>query len=177
MVLSGSPIWFTDPSYGIDSDYEGDKADAELPCQVYRIDPTGRITVVADDFVMPNGLAFSPDEKYLYIADSGRTQNPTPIRRFELDNDGSSLERGEIFAECTAGVFDGFRCDTNGRIWTSAADGVHCYNPSGNLIGKLRIPELVANVTFGGPKRNRLFICGTTSIYSVYLKVNGCTPG
>ncbi len=69
------------------------------------------------------------------------------------------------------------RCDTEGRIWTSAADGVHCYNPQGELIGKLRIPELVANVTFGGAKRNRLFICGTTSLYSVYLTVNGCTPG
>jgi len=170
-------IWFTDPSYGIKSDYEGDRADSELPCQVYRIDPAGRITVVADDFVMPNGLAFSPDEKRLYIADSGIIDGPTHIRKFAVSDDGDTLIGGDIFAECTAGVFDGFRCDTEGRIWTSAADGVHCYNPQGELIGKLRIPELVANVTFGGAKRNRLFICGTTSLYSVYLTVNGCTPG
>lgn len=177
VVKRDGSIWFTDPSYGIKSDYEGDRADPELPCQVYRIDPTGRITMVANDFVMPNGLAFSPDEKTLYIADSGIVDKPTHIRQFTVSDDGDSLAGGEIFAECTAGVFDGFRCDTEGRVWTSAADGVHCYNQAGELIGKLRIPELVANVTFGGAKRNRLFICGTTSIYAVYLFVNGCTPG
>ncbi|HVW58072.1 MAG TPA: SMP-30/gluconolactonase/LRE family protein [Rhizobiaceae bacterium] len=177
VVKSDGSIWFTDPSYGIDSDYEGHKAESEQKAnRVYRVDPrNGAITVVADDFVQPNGLAFSPDEKILYIVDTGRTHRddaPAHIRKFAVSDDGK-LSGGAIFADCTAGLFDGFRLDTAGRIWTSAADGVHCYDPDGTLIGKIRVPEIVANVCFGGEKRNYLYICGTTSLYGVRLPVNG----
>ena len=130
--------------------------------------------------VRPNGLAFSPDERYLYVADTGSThqQNgPQHIRRFSVGADGATVSGGEIFAESTSGLFDGFRVDRTGRIWTSTAEGVHCYEPDGSLIGKILIPEMVANVTFGGTKLNRLFICGTTSLYSVYVTANGCRPG
>lgn len=180
VVKSDGSVWFTDPSYGILSDYEGDRATPELTCNVYRIDADGRLTVVADDFVKPNGLAFSPDESVLYIADTGVTHDehgPRHIRALKVSADGQSLDKGVVFAECTAGVFDGFRCDCDGRIWSSASDGVHCYSVDGRLIGKVRIPEIVANVTFGGEKLNRLFICGTSSLYSVYVTVNGCKPG
>lgn len=180
VVKSDGSIWFTDPSYGILTDYEGDRASPELPCQVYRIDNDGSLGVVADDFEKPNGLAFSPDESVLYVADTGATHlqdGPRHIRKFAVSAHGTSLSGGEVFAQCTAGLFDGFRCDTDGRIWTSAEDGVHCYNPEGILIGKIRIPEIVSNVTFGGAKRNRLFICGTSSLYAVYVTVNGCKIG
>lgn len=180
VVKSDGSIWFTDPSYGILTDYEGNRADAELPCQVYRIDPDGSMGVIASDFEKPNGLAFSPDESILYVADTGVTHlagGPKHISALELSRDGKSLQASTVFAECTEGLFDGFRVDTQGRIWSSAGDGVHCYSPQGTLIGKVRIPELVANVTFGGAKRNRLFICGTTSLYAVYLTVNGCAVG
>jgi gluconolactonase len=177
VVKSDGSIWFTDPSYGIDSDYEGDAAPSEIgACNVYRIDPqNGRVTVVASDFVQPNGLAFSPDESLLYIVDTGRTHRengPAHIRSFAVGDGGKLAGRG-VFVECTAGLFDGFRLDTAGRIWTSAADGVHCYDPDGTLIGKVLVPEVVANVCFGGPKRNYLYICGTTSLYGVRLPVNG----
>lgn len=180
VVKSDGTVWFTDPSYGIGSDYEGDRADPEMPCRVYRIDTNGSITVVADDFVMPNGLSFSTDESLLYVSDTGATHvpdGPKHIRGFSVSSDGASLSGGDIFADSTCGLFDGFRVDTDGRIWTSAGDGVHCYNKSGGLIGKVLIPEGVANVTFGGAKRNRLFICATTSLYAVYLSVNGCKVG
>lgn len=176
VVKSDGSIWFTDPSYGIMSDYEGESAEPELPCQVYRIDPDGSMSVVATDFVKPNGLAFSPDESILYIADTGASHapdGPKHIRALQLSDDGKSLGDSRVFAESSAGLFDGFRVDLDGRVWTSAADGVHCLNTEGELIGKILIPELVANVTFGGPKRNRLFICGTTSLYSLYLAING----
>jgi gluconolactonase len=172
VVSSDGAIWFTDPSYGIDSDYEGHRAEREIGgCHVYRVDPaTGACAIVADDFDMPNGLAFTPDERRLYVSDSGA---PRHMRVFDVD--GASLSGGEVFATCTTGFFDGFRLDEAGRIWTSAGDGVHCYEPDGTLIGKILLPEAAANVTFGGPKRNRLFICATTSLYAVYLLVNGAT--
>ncbi|MEM7720401.1 MAG: SMP-30/gluconolactonase/LRE family protein [Pseudomonadota bacterium] len=179
VVKSDGSIWFTDPSYGIMMDYEGDRADSEIgACHVYRVDPSGTITQMTTDYVKPNGLAFSPDESVLYIADTGASHDPDGpkhIRKHSVAADGT-LGGGEVFAECTAGLFDGFRCDRDGRIWSSAADGVHCYASDGTLIGKVQIPELVANVCFGGPKLNRLFICGTTSLYSVFLNVNGVSP-
>ncbi len=181
VVKSDGSIWFTDPPYGILIDYEGAKAESEIGINhVYRIDPaSGAIAVVLDDFDKPNGLAFSPDESLLYVADTGASHDPAGprhIRAFDVNPDGRSLGANRVFADCTAGLFDGFRLDTDGRIWTSAADGVHCYTPEGALIGKIRIPELVANVCFGGPRLNRLFICGTTSLYSVYLAVIGVNP-
>lgn len=179
VVKSDGSIWFTDPSYGILMDYEGDRADSEIgACHVFRVDPSGDIRIVADDYVKPNGLAFSPDERQLFIADTGVTHTPGGPAHIRVHDvtDAGSLQGGGVFAECTAGVFDGFRCDRAGRIWTSAADGVHCLAPDGRLIGKIRVPELVANVCFGGPKLNRLFICGTTSLYSVFLNVNGVSP-
>ncbi len=180
VVKSDNSIWFTDPAYGIDTDYEGDKSEPEIDgCHVYRVDPkSGNVDRVVGDMVRPNGIAFSPDEKYLYIVDTGATHKengPRHIRRFTVN--GKTLKGGEVFAESTAGLFDGFRIDRDGRIWTSTAEGVHCYDPDGTLIGKILIPELVANVTFGGTKLNRLFICGTTSLYSIYLTVSGSKRG
>jgi gluconolactonase len=177
VVRSDGSIWFTDPAYGIDSDYEGHKADSEIgACHVYRVDPgSGAIRIAADDFVRPNGLAFSPDERLLYIADTGVSHmkdGPKHIRVFRVADDGK-LSGGEVFATCTDAVFDGFRLDTEGRIWSSAGDGVHCLEPDGTLIGKVLVPERVANVVFGGPKRNRLFICATTALYAVLVAVNG----
>jgi gluconolactonase len=170
VVRSDGSIWFTDPSYGIDSDYEGHRADSEIgACHLYRVDPQdGAVRIAADDFDRPNGLAFSLDERRLYVSDTGRDH----LRVFEVADDGA-LSGGAVFASCTVGSFDGFRLDQAGRIWTSAGDGVHCYDPDGTLIGKLRIRETVANLVFGGPKRNHLFICATTSLYAVLLPVNG----
>ncbi len=178
VVKSDGSIWFTDPPYGILIDYEGEQAASEIGGNhVYRVDAQSRkITRVCDDFDKPNGLAFSPNEKYLYVTDTGasHTKNgPKHIRRFDVRAGGQTLSNSKVFADCTAGLFDGFRLDGDGRIWTSAADGVHCYLPDGTLIGKIRIPELVSNVAFGGPRLNRLFICGTTSLYSAYLAING----
>ncbi len=177
VVRSDGSIWFTDPAYGIDSDYEGHKAEAEIGgCHVYRIDgQTGALAIVADDFVRPNGIAFSPDERHLYVADTGATHvkdGPRHIRVFDVE-EGGRLAKGRVFASCTAGLFDGFRLDVEGRLWTSAGDGVHCYAPDGTLIGKVLVPEVTANVAFGGPKRNRLYICGTTSLYAIMVQTNG----
>ncbi|WP_424969713.1 SMP-30/gluconolactonase/LRE family protein [Dinoroseobacter sp. S76] len=178
VVKSDGSIWFTDPSYGIMMDYEGDRAESEIgACHVYRIDPaTGDVRAVATDFVKPNGLAFSADEETLFIADTGGTHDPdgpAHIRRFAVGADGKSLSGGEVFATCTNGFFDGFRLDREGRIWSSAADGVHCLAPDGRLIGKIHLPEIVGNVCFGGAKKNRLFMAATSSLYAVYLNVNG----
>lgn len=176
VVKSDGSIWFTDPAYGIESDYEGDRAESEIGgCHVYRVDPaTGAVEAVITDMVRPNGIAFSPDESRLFVADTGRTHGaefPAHIRRFEVN--GDRIGRSTVFADCTAGLFDGFRFDTEGHLWTSAGDGVHCYAPDGALIGKIKVPEVVANVTFGGLKRNVLYVCGTRSLYAVRLMVNG----
>ena len=163
-------IWFTDPSYGIDSDYEGHRADSEIgACHVYRVDPaTGGVAKVAGDFERPNGLAFSLDERRLYIADTARRH----IRAFSVDGDGA-LAGGEVFATCTAGSFDGLRLDDAGRVWAAAHDGLHCFAADGTLLGKLLVPEVVSNLTFGGPKRNQLFITASTSVYSIRLNITG----
>ena len=178
VVKSDGSIWFSDPTYGIDSDYEGDAAPSEIGASfVYRYDPaSGDCVAVATDFVKPNGLAFSPDEKLLYIADTGATHvkdGPRHIRRFAMGPDGRALSGGEVFATCDPGLFDGFRLDVRGNIWTSAGDGVHCYSPDGTLLGKISVPEVVANVCFGGPKRNRLFIAATTSLYAIFVRTQG----
>jgi gluconolactonase len=178
VVKSDGSIWFTDPAYGIESDYEGDKAESEIgACHVYRVDPgTGNVDAVITDMVRPNGIAFSLDESKLYVVDTGRTHgahHPAHMRVFNVEAKGKKVKGGKVFADCTAGLFDGFRLDYQGNIWTSAADGVHCYAPDGTLIGKIKVPEVVANVCFGGAKLNCLYIAGTTSLYVVRLMVNG----
>ncbi len=159
------------------SDYEGKKAKSDIgACYVYRLDPnSGSLTVVADDFDKPNGIGFSPDEKRLYVADTGGSHDPAGahhIRVFDVIG-GKRLANGRVFAEIDAGLADGFRLDTGGNVWTSAGDGVHCYSPKGVLLGKVLVPEVVSNVCFGGAKRNRLFITATTSLYAVYVGQTG----
>jgi gluconolactonase len=171
VVRSDGSVWFTDPAYGIDSDYEGHRSESEIGgCLVYRVDPdAGTCTAVADDFERPNGLAFSPDETELYIVDS----QVNHIRVFDVDDTGT-LTGGKVFA--AGGQFDGIRFDDHGRLWAAAAEGVRCYDPDGTLIGTLRLPERASNLVFGGPKRNRLFISATTSVYSIMLTVTGAPP-
>ncbi|WP_114973198.1 SMP-30/gluconolactonase/LRE family protein [Rhodoferax ferrireducens] len=182
VVKSDGSIWFTDPSYGIDSDYEGAAAPSEIgACNVYRLDPvSGRVAIVASDFVQPNGLAFSPDESLLYIADTGathQTNGPHHVRCFKVSGDSAAISGGEVFATCPVGLYDGLRVDVDGNLWLSAGDGVHCHSSDGTLLGKILIPETVANVCFGGAKLNRLFICGTTSLYSVFLNTRAAPRG
>ncbi|HKO92521.1 MAG TPA: SMP-30/gluconolactonase/LRE family protein [Polyangiaceae bacterium] len=172
VVKSDGSIWFTDPPYGILSDYEGKKSASELNGNfVFRWDPaTGGLSIVADEFDKPNGIAFTPDERQLFVADSGR---PHHMKVFDVKEDGKGLSTGRVFAECDAGIYDGFRFDTDGNLWTSTRAGVTCYAPDGTMLGKIRIPEAVSNLTFGGPKRNRLFITATTSLYSLFVNANG----
>jgi gluconolactonase len=162
-------LWFTDPSYGIDGDYEGHRAHREIDgCHVYRLDPSGAVTRLVDDMIRPNGLAFTHDERQLYVVDTRRRH----IRRFEVTDD-NGLDGGEVFATCDAGSFDGIRLDENGRVWAAAHDGLHCFDPDGTLLGKLRIPHVVSNLTFGGSKRNILFLTATSAVYSVMVNVTG----
>jgi len=180
VVKSDGSIWFSDPTYGIDSDYEGDAAASEIgAAYVYRIDPDGSLDAVVTDMTKPNGLAFSVDETVLYVSETGTSDHgassPPVIRAYPVAEDVRTVCASErsVFATCTEGVFDGFRVDVHGNVWTSAGDGVHCLAPDGTLLGKIRVPEVVANVEFGGPKRNRLYICGTTSLYAMYVRTKG----
>lgn len=175
IVRSDGSIWFTDPTYGIMSDYEGYRAAPEQPVHgVYRIDPSGSISLVADDFGQPNGLVFSPDETKLYIADSAFSHDPAAARNIRVfDVNGAKLRNGRDFAHIDAGLPDGIRVDMDGNIWSSAADGVHCFAPDGTRLGKIFVPETVANLTFGGPRRNRLFIAATSSLYEIYVAATG----
>jgi gluconolactonase len=172
VVNSDDSVWFTDPSYGIDSNYEGHLAPSELGDRcVYRIDArTKKISRVAEGFKQPNGLAFSVDERRLFVVDSGVGHGL--MRVFDVQENGS-LSGGETFANHKDGIFDGFRVDVDDRIWTSAGEAVLCYERDGTLIGRILIPERVSNLTFGGPKRNRLFITATSSLYSVLIAVSG----
>ncbi len=175
IVHSDGSIWFTDPTYGIMSDYEGYRAAPEQPVRgVYRIDPSGSISMVADDFGQPNGLVFSPDETSLYIADSAFSHDPSAPRHIRVfDVNGDKLGNGRVFAHIDAGLPDGIRVDMDGNIWSSAADGVHCFAPDGTRLGKIFVPETVANLTFGGPRRNRLFITATSSLYEIFVAATG----
>lgn len=177
VVKSDGSVWFTDPHYGIMTDYEGHRAEQELSCHVYRIDPeNGSLHVVIDDFACPNGLCFSPNESCLYVAETGLmfdVDADRHIRRFEVGSDGKSLRGGDLFHRVDVGCADGFRCDSAGNVWTSAGDGVHCLSPEGDLLGKIPIPETVSNVCFGGRAKARLFMTATTSVYSVFLNCNG----
>ncbi len=182
VVASDGSIWFTDPGYGIFGNYEGHKAELELPAQVYRFDPkSGKATVVTDSFDKPNGIALSPDEKKLYIIDSGITHGGrSNIRVFDVDISTGKATNDKIFAENFApGFTDGMRLDIDGNVWCSMGwadpkeDGVRCYAPNGDLIGKVHLPETCANLTFGGKKRNRLFMAASTSVYAVYVETQG----
>lgn len=166
---SGGSIWFTDPTYGIQSDYEGFAATPEIDgCHVYRRDPDRSVTRVTDDIAGPNGLAFSADERTLYIADSERKH----LRRFDVGAD-LTLSGGEVLATCDAGTFDGVRVDDSGRIWAAAHDGLHCLDPDGTLLGKLLLPEVCSNLTFGGAKGNVLFVTATNLLLSIRVTVRG----
>ncbi len=176
VVKSDGTIWFTDPHYGIATDYEGFRGEEELPCNVYRADPsTGTLEAVLTDFACPNGLAFAPDERRLYVSDTGRIHDrefERHIRVFDVAEDGT-LDGGKVFHVIDPGVSDGMRLDSDGNLWSSAGDGVHCLNPDGVLLGKILVPEIVSNVCFGGRAKHQLFITATTSLYSVVLNRNG----
>jgi len=178
VVSSDGSVWFTDPTYGIDSDEEGHAAESEIGGNhVFRVSPDGAVGPVITDMVQPNGLAFSLDERTLYVADTGATHvtdGPRHIRRFDVDlAAGDITGGGEVWATCPEGVFDGFRLDADGRIWASGRQGVHCYLPDGTLLGTVRLPEVCANVEWGGADRRTLYMTANTSLYSLRLAVGG----
>jgi gluconolactonase len=166
---SDGSVWFTDPTFGILGWYEGAKAEPELPMNVYRWDSSGKVTVVAEGINQPNGLAFSPDEKLLYVADSGK---PHHVRRFRVKAD-NTLEGGEVFTVITPGVPDGMRTDRDGRLWSTAGDGVHVFSPDGKLIGRIKTPKTAANCAFGGPDKKTLFITASSEVWAVKVMVAG----
>ena len=181
VVKSDGSIWFTDPPFGLLSNYEGTKAEQELPANVYRIDgKTGKTTIVADDVEGPNGLAFSPDERILYIVAS-RSQ-PRTIRAYDVVG-GTKLARGRVFINAGPGTPDGFRVDVDGNLWCGwgmgepCLDGVVVFNPAGQAIGRIMLPERCANVCFGGLRRNRLFMAASKSLYAVYVNTQGVAGG
>jgi gluconolactonase len=173
VVKSDGSIWFSDPHYGIMTDFEGFKAEQELPCRVYRVDAvTGAVAVMVDDMNCPNGLAFSPDESVLYVADTGRmfTDDQQEIRAYDV---GAKLSGSRPFHKVAAGCADGIRVDTDGNVWSSAGDGVHCIAPDGHLMGKINVPEVVSNLCFGGRAKHELYITASTSIYRITLNRTG----
>lgn len=178
VVSSDGTIWFTDPTYGIISDFEGYRATPEQTARnVYRLTAEGTLSVAVGDFTQPNGLCFSPDEKTLYIAESGSSHDdsvPSVIRKFSV-NQGTLTDQG-VFATIDNGLPDGIRCDRAGNLWSSAADGVHCFAPDGAPLGKILVPELVSNICFGGYDGHRLFITATTSVYRVFVDTQGAEP-
>lgn len=177
-------IWFTDPGYGTLFQYEGHWAEHELNPNVYRLDPdTGNATIVADDFGKPNGICFSPDASKLYIVDTGASHDPDCPKHIRVfDVDGTQLKNSQEFADMSPGTSDGVRTDIFGNLWASASggpghDGVHCFSPEGDRIGKIHLPEICSNLCFGGQKKNRLFMAGSQSLYAVYLETSGAqTP-
>ena len=177
---SDGSVWFTDPGYGIMNDYEGDKSELELPTAVYRIHPnTGDVQVMATGMIGPNGLCFSPNFDKLYIADSGST-NPRSIFVYDVTDNGTSLSRGRIFRETGSDSTDGIRCDIDGNLWASSQRGtnsISVYSPEAKLIGRIHLPEMPSNLTFGGMKKNRLFITASQSVYSIYTGTRGASLG
>jgi len=181
VVKSDGAIWFTDPTYGIDSDYEGDAAQGEIGASnVYRIDPAdGTVDCVITDRVQPNGLAFSPDETQLYVTETGGSHVPglpSTVHVYRIGDGGTSAGDARLFATCPEGSYDGLRVDVQGNVWAAAGESVHCYAADGTLIGTIAIGEIVGNLCFGGPKYNRLFICAQTSLYALYLNTRGVSP-
>lgn len=181
IVKSDDSIWFTDPPFGLLNDYTGRRGEQELPANVYRIDArTGELSVVADDIEGPNGLAFSPDESILYVIES-RT-NPRRIRAFDVE-DGTCLVRSRVLMDAGPGTPDGFRVDVDGNLWcgwgmgSAELDGVRILSPQGEPIGHIALPERCANVCFGGPYRNRLFMAASRSLYSLFVNTQGVAGG
>ncbi|MBJ6135415.1 SMP-30/gluconolactonase/LRE family protein [Ochrobactrum sp. Q0168] len=177
VVKSDGTIWFTDPPYGIISNHEGVLAESEIGANhVYRFDPqTGVITIARNDFEKPNGLAFSPDEKLLYISDTSRSHDRDGnhhIRVFDVV-DGCRLENGRVFAVIEPGLADGFRLDINGNVFSSSADSIQVFAPDGTRLGKIMVPEVVSNCVFGGLNRSTLFVTASTSLYSIELATQG----
>lgn len=177
VVKSDGTIWFSDPTYGIDSHYEGHASPSEIGASnIYRFDPaSGAVTAVVTDRVKPNGLAFSADERLLYVADTGASHVPglpLTISVYDVAADGASVSGGRHFLTCEVGAFDGFRVDRGGNLWCSSGDGVRVYTSDATPIGRIPIPEIVSNLTFGGPKRNRLYITAQTSLYAIYLRAH-----
>jgi gluconolactonase len=175
-------VWFTDPGYGSLGNYEGHQGDLLMKEAVYRIDPTTKkIEKVTDEIFKPNGLCFSPDYKKLYIADTGATHYPKAPRNIKVWDvaDSKSLKGGKEFCSMGSGLADGIRADANGNIYAAAGwvgagyDGVQIFAPDGKKIGQIHLPEICANVCFGGTRRNRLFMCGSQSMYAVYLETRG----
>ena len=182
VVKSDGSIWFTDPPFGLLGDYEGRRADAELPTDVYRIDgASGRIDKVADGIDRPNGLCFSPDESILYIVECGTS--PRSILAFDVGHKGARLENRRVFIDAGPGTPDGMRCDIAGNLWCGWGmgnpdlDGVMIFNPQGRPIGRVRLPERCANVCFGGPMGNRLFMAASQSVYALYVNTRGIAGG
>ena len=177
VVKSDGSIWFSDPLYGLINDYEGGRQVSEQPVALYRLDPaTGELNRMASDFDGPNGLAFSPDERKLYVAESGGAGESNPnqfIREFEVSADGKSLVSTKIFHKISPGWADGFRVDEQGNIWCGAADGVHCIAPDGTLIGKVLVPKRVSNLCFGDRFHSRLFLCASTALYALFTNTRG----
>jgi gluconolactonase len=175
-VHSDGAIWFSDPLYGIQNDYEGERQTSEQPPALYRFDPaSGEIRIAAGDFEGPNGLAFSSDESLLYVCETGDQTHDNPrqyIRVFQVGS-GGALSGGEVFHKIEPGYADGIAVDDEGNLWSGAGDGVHCIGPSGKLLGKIRIPCRVSNLTFGGLHRNRLFIGGSHTLYAIFLNRRG----
>jgi gluconolactonase len=186
VVHEDDRVWFTDPGYGILLNYEGHLAEFELPTNVYRLNPdTGEATVVVDELEKPNGLCFSPDYSRLYLVDTGVSHKPNHPRHIRVYDvvDGASLTNGRDFCDMAPGMSDGIRCDIDGNLWASAGwagegfDGVHVFAPDGDLIGRIHLPEVCANLCFGGVKKNRLFMAGSQSLYSLYVETQGAqTP-
>lgn len=175
VVSADGAVWFTDPGYGIMSNYEGDQAELELPTRVYRIDPVGgALEVAIESLERPNGLCFSPRETRLYVVDSG--SHPT-IQVFDMTSGRPTS--GTVFTEMSPGTSDGIRCDVDGNLWAAAAgggdgyDGVHVFDPDGTRIGQIVLPEQCANLCFGGRRNNRLFMTAGQSVYSLYTKATG----
>ena len=178
VVKSDDTIWFSDPPFGILGHYEGHKAEQELPGNLYRFDPrTGQTTVVGGEIEGPNGLAFSPDEKILYVVEC-RT-NPRRILAYDVLDDGRRLANRRILIDAGPGTPDGFRVDEDGNLWCGwgmgdpALDGVMIFSPAGEPIGRIALPERCANLCFGGVKRNRLFMAASQSIYALYVNTQG----
>jgi gluconolactonase len=176
VIVDGAGIiWFSDPPYGINTDYEGGKQQPELPPTLYRLDPaSGRLEVAADDFDGPNGLCLSPDGRLMYVVESGKQFAPDPVRHIRVfDVEDGRLRKGRIFHKVSPGFADGIRADSDGRIWSSAGDGVHCIDPSGALLGKILTQATVSNLTFGDRFGCRLFLCASHKLMAIYTNVRG----